>query len=157
MGFSERQLKKCGSLLQRFDKVSVREASGVDLCWNYFHVEVEHVPDPTLLLGKEDYEAVCTEVPKRSGKFIACYLLAPTEEQQRHITVWRTTAFGTDYFTVDKKASLSVEACLVIFRDAAYVVTNSFHGTVFSIIFRKPLITIVNNAGECIRIIFPLE
>lgn len=147
MEFSERQLKRCAPLLQSFDRVSVREASGVDLCRNYFHVEAEHVLDPTLLLDKEDYEAVCTEVPRRTEKFMACYLLDPTQEQRLHID---RMAEGLHlvpvYFTADRAAALSVEEWLAMFRDAAYVVTDSFHGTVFSIIFGKPFITIVNKA-----------
>ena len=154
MEFSERQLKRCAPLLQRFDRVSVREASGVDLCRNYFHVEAEHVLDPTLLLDKEDYEAVCTEVPRRTEKFMACYLLDPTQEQRLHID---RMAEGLHlvpvYFTADRAAALSVEEWLAMFRDAAYVVTDSFHGTVFSIIFGKPFITIVNKARGADRFV----
>ena len=152
--FGKRQLKRCASLLQKFDRVSVREASGVDLCRNYFHVEAEHVLDPTLLLDKENYEAMCTDIPKRSGKFIACYLLDPTEEQQRHIDrMAHHLHLAPIYFTVATKVSLSVEEWLAMFRDAAYVITDSFHGTVFSIIFGKPFITIVNNARGADRFI----
>ena len=152
--FSKRQLQRCVPLLRQFDKVSVREASGVDLCRNYFHTEAEHVLDPTLLLDKEDYEAVCTGISKRNGKFIACYLLDPTGEQQRYIDrIAQHLHLAPVYFTADKKASLSVEEWLAMFRDAAYVVTDSFHGTVFSIIFRKPFITIVNNARGADRFV----
>ena len=41
-------------------------------------------------------------------------------------------------------ASASMEEWLAMFRDADFVVTDSFHGTIFSIIFRKPFITIAN-------------
>lgn len=145
--FSERQLQRCAPLLQQFDKVSVREASGVDLCRNYFHVEAEHVLDPTLLLGKEDYEAVCTEVPRRMEKFMACYILDPLPPKKRqHIDrMAQHLHLEPIYFTADRAATLSVEEWLAMFRDATYVVTDSFHGTVFSIVFEKPFITIVNN------------
>lgn len=152
--FGKRQLQRCAPLLQQFDKVSVREASGVDLCRNYFHVDAEHVSDPTLLLNKSDYERLCVDVPRRTEKFIACYLLDPTGEQQRHIDrMAHHLHLAPIYFTADKNASLSVEEWLAMFRDAAYVVTDSFHGTVFSIIFRKPFITIVNNARGADRFV----
>lgn len=143
--FSKRQLKRCASLSKQFDFVSVREASGVDLCSNYFYINAEHVLDPTLLLGKDDYEQVCISVPKRSMKFLACYILDPTEEQRRRIDhMAQYLHLIPIYFTVGDKITLSVEEWLAMFRDAEYVVTDSFHGTVFSIIFRKPFITILN-------------
>ena len=146
MEFSKLQLKRCASLLQQFDKVSVREASGVDLCRDYFHVDAELVLDPTLLLDKSDYERLCTNVPRRTEKFIACYLLDPTEEQQWHIDrMAQYLHMTTKYFTSYHSASLTVEEWLAMFRDAAYVVTDSFHGTIFSIVFEKPFITIANN------------
>ena len=47
-------------------------------------------------------------------------------------------------FSADANLALTVEYWLSSFRDANYVITDSFHGTVFSIIFRKPFISIVN-------------
>ena len=152
--FSKRQLQRCIPLLQQFDKVSVREASGVDLCRNYLHVDAEHVLDPTLLLNKLDYERLCVDVPRRTEKFIACYLLDPTEEQQQYIDrMAQHQHLAPIYFTTDKKTSLSVDEWLAMFRDAAYVVTDSFHGMVFSIIFGKPFITIVNKARGADRFV----
>ncbi len=145
MEFSKSQLKRCVPLLQQFDKVSVREGSGVDLCQNYFQIHAEHTLDPTLLLSNEDYEQVCATVPKHNGKFIACYILDMVEDQRSHISrMAQNLHLETIYFATDKNVSLSVEEWLAMFRDAAYVVTDSFHGTVFSIIFRKPFISIVN-------------
>lgn len=145
--FSERQLQRCVPLLQQFYKVSVREASGVDLCRNYFHVNAENALDPTLLLSKDDYEQVCISVPKHSVKFLACYILDPTKEQRRRIDrMAQYMNLAPIYFTVNGEGALSVEEWLAMFRDTDCVVTDSFHGTVFSIIFRKPFITIVNEA-----------
>lgn len=147
MEFSRHQWKRCVPLLRQFDKVSVREDSGVDLCRNYFHVDAEHTLDPTFLLSNEDYEQVCATVPKHSGKFIACYILDMTEDHQSHIDrMAHNLHLEPIYFGADKNVSLSVEEWLAMFRDAAYVVTDSFHGTVFSIIFGKPFISIVNKA-----------
>lgn len=50
-------------------------------------------------------------------------------------------------FSADANLALTVEYWLSSFRDANYVITDSFHGTVFSIIFRKPFISIVNKKG----------
>lgn len=63
--YTEEQERMCGKLAKRFDAISVREASGVDLCKEHFGVDATLVLDPTLLLNKEDYGKVCHDVPKR--------------------------------------------------------------------------------------------
>ncbi|MBN2903995.1 MAG: polysaccharide pyruvyl transferase family protein, partial [Enterococcus sp.] len=67
--YTEEQELQCGKLAKRFDAISVREASGVDLCKEHFGVDATLVLDPTLLLDKEDYGKVCNDVP-RKGKHI---------------------------------------------------------------------------------------
>ena len=47
-------------------------------------------------------------------------------------------------YGADNDATLSVEEWLAMFRDAEYIITDSFHGTVFSIIFRKEFAVIIN-------------
>ena len=49
------ETRECAALLKLFDAVSVREASAVQLCKNYFQIKAVHLLDPTLLLSKEDY------------------------------------------------------------------------------------------------------
>lgn len=63
--YTKEQEKACSKLARRFDAISVREASAVDLCKNHFGVDASLVLDPTLLLDKEDYGKVCHDVPKR--------------------------------------------------------------------------------------------
>ena len=48
----------CSALAKRFNAISVREDSGVDLCNKYLGVEAKHVLDPTMLLEKEEYEYI---------------------------------------------------------------------------------------------------
>lgn len=50
------------------------------------------------------------------------------------------------FVTAEKNVELSVEQWLAMFRDASFVITNSFHGTVFSIINNKDFYTIVNES-----------
>lgn len=147
MEFSGKQLKRCVPLLRQFDAVSVREASGVELCRKYFHVSAEHVLDPTLMLNKSDYERLCANIPKNGKEMMVCYILDPTGDQRERIDLAaHRLHMEPRYFTADSGATLSVEEWLAMFRDAQYVVTDSFHGTVFSIIFRKPFISIANNS-----------
>ncbi len=147
MELTRKQLSRCVPLLQRFDAVSVREASGVELCRKYFHVSAEHVLDPTLMLNESDYKRLCADIPPCGERFVCCYILDPTEEQRERIDrAAHRLNMVPRYFTAGNGATLSVEEWLSVFRDAAYVITDSFHGTVFSIIFRNPFISIANKS-----------
>ena len=66
--------KTCSRLAKRFDAISVREASAVDLCKNHFGVDAALVLDPTLLLNKEDYEKVCNDIPKKREAYFCLFL-----------------------------------------------------------------------------------
>lgn len=68
--YTKEQEKACSKLARRFDAISVREASAVDLCKNHFGVDASLVLDPTLLLNKEDYEKVCNNIPKKRSIFL---------------------------------------------------------------------------------------
>lgn len=154
MEFTGEQLRRCAPLLRQFSRVSVREASGVDLCREYFRVRAEHVLDPTLLLGRGDYESACKDVPVRTERFLACYILdMPEGLRERVSAVAARLRLRPLYFTAGKDASLTVEEWISVFRDAEYVVTDSFHGTVFSIIFGKPFVTIANRGRGADRFV----
>ena len=139
---------RCAALAKRFDAVSVREDSGVTLCKEHLGVEATQVLDPTLLLDKEDYLKVCTDVPM-SKPHVFVYSLV---EKERAMVVARqiATARGMDVVSVEAGANVkpedSIEKWMAEFRDADFIVTDSFHGMVFSIIFNKPF-NIVQNAS----------
>lgn len=147
--YTEEQERKCGVLAKRFDAISVREASGVELCKEHFGVKATLVLDPTLLLNKEDYAKVCDDVPKKQ-KHIFVYSLVVGEEV---LTVAKKLSEATMLPIVVKQAGDKVkkedtiEDWFAEFRDADYVVTDSFHGMVFSIIFNKPFSIVMNPSG----------
>lgn len=152
MEFSRKQLRRCTPLLQKFDRVSVREASGVALCREYFQAEAEHVLDPVMLLTREDYADVCKDIPVRRDDTLACYILDMTEElRECAARIARNLHLKPLYFMADNGASVSVEMWLSTFRDAEYVITDSFHGCVFSILFNKPFLAIGNKARGMAR------
>ena len=145
MEYSDKQLKRCSKLLKEFDGLSVREASGVSLCRDYFGVDALHVLDPTLLNDKEIYEKLCQNVPKNSSKFLASYVLDISEEKKIYIeSIAKQLELEINYFTADEGFSLTIEEWLAMFRDASFIITDSFHGTIFSIIFNKPFFSLTN-------------
>lgn len=147
--YTEEQELQCGKLAKRFDAISVREASGVDLCKEHFGVDATLVLDPTLLLDKEDYGKVCNDVP-RKGKHIFVYSLVVSEGV---LAVAEKVAETMGLPIIVKQAGSKVrkedtiEDWFAEFRDADYVVTDSFHGMVFSIIFNKPFSVVMNPSG----------
>lgn len=155
--FSEEQTKECSSLIQMFDAISVREDDGVNLCKKYLNIEAKQVLDPTLLLEKDEYIKLA-KVKKHGSKIknkLITYILDYTPDKIEFIneiaSINGYTVHNTNSLTDDKKAPLykriqpSVEDWLSAFIDAEMIITDSFHGTVFSIIFNKEFLVIGNN------------
>lgn len=139
------QTKKCSKLAKRFVAISVREKSGIKLCKEHLGVDAIEVLDPTLMLSAEHYTSLCKNVPQRTEKFIAAYVLDLDSEKKEKITLFaKKCGLSLRLFSADKNANLTVEEWLSIFRDAEYVITDSFHGTVFSILNHKPFTSITN-------------
>lgn len=154
--YTEEQLNICSSLLKKFDAVSVREFSGVKLCSNYFGVDAVQMLDPTLLLSTDDYRCLinnATTTPSKGNMLV--YMLDKTEEKinlvNRIATEKGLTPFWLDSpdernekSPLRERVKMSVEQWLRSFDDAEFVFTDSFHGCIFSIIFRKQFIALGN-------------
>lgn len=144
--YKETQTEICRELVRNFDGVSVRESSGVDLCKRYFGIDAVQVLDPTFLLTKEDYCRLINDVePMCDERSLAAYVLDPTADKINHINQTAKKQ-GLKPFVVSasRQALLTPKQWISIFRDAQYVVTDSFHGAVFSMIFEKPFETLGN-------------
>lgn len=158
--FDEALTEQCGALLHQFDAVSVREESAIGLCKEHFGVEALHVLDPTMLLEKEDYRAACGQHLVGRGSLF-CYVLDRSKEKREIITEianrLKLESFESMpelpddicnlYGEIDKCVYPPVEAWLSAFDEAKMVITDSFHGTVFSIIFNKPF-WVIGNEGR---------
>lgn len=153
--YTTKQTSICGELLKKFDAVAVREESGVQLCKEHFRVEAQHVLDPTMLLKKEDYIKLfeANNTPKSQGNLL-CYFLDETDEKKELIKrvakEKRLIPFNVKSKSEDINSPISeriqppIEQWLRGFYDAEYVVTDSFHACVFSILFNKPFVVYGN-------------
>ncbi len=146
---SEKHIQNCIDLAGRFSAISVREESGVEIMRNTFGREAKLVLDPTLLLSAGDYSKVAGDAGNCG---LVSYVLDEEgmkgdilEDVGRTLglrqTKLRIVAEHPDAETV---STPSVERWLASFAGAEFVVTDSFHGCVFSIINRKPFIAIAN-------------
>ena len=145
---NEEQTEKCSLLAKQFDVISVREESGVDLCKEHLGIEATHVLDPTLLLDAKDYLSLCNGTEHPEGDYIAVYTLDYTKEKIALLNAVSRELNCPLHFIgrFTKKGYPSVESWLEGIAHAKYVITDSFHGTVFSIIFQKQFVTLGNAA-----------
>lgn len=147
--YTKEQIAHCSNLIQSFDAVSLREDSGVDVIKNFgWHTnELKTVLDPTLLLKADDYNKLIRNVPVRKD-YIFSYVLDETKVSDEIInTIVSTlrlpiTSIGN--IQKMKEPLPSVESWLAHFRDADYIITDSFHGTLFSIIYNKAFLVLEN-------------
>ena len=144
--YTESQTRQCRRLASKFNAISVRERSGIKICQFYLGMNAVHVLDPTLLLTKNDYARLCENVPVRKEAFIAIYELNKTKQMMDCVSSMKDqSGLSICKFSADLTSTLTVEEWLSMFRDAVYIITDSFHGTVFSLLFEKPFISIGNH------------
>lgn len=139
-------------LIGRLDYVSVREASTIKNVKEYTSKNVENVVDPTLLLEFSDYKQIEAESENLPEKYIFFYQL---EDDEFKMAKWCKALaekynlpiiyIYKDRINVLKKDiycfGVTPSKFLTLIDNATYVVTNSFHATVFSIIFEKKFCT----------------
>lgn len=147
--FDEKIINKCINLIRRFSVVSVRENSLSDVLRNngvQNHTDI----DPTLLLTSEQWNSIIFQKRIKNEPYILLYTIAEPVSLYEYAKiladksglqlVWITNSRKKQ---VDAKIirNCGVEDFLRYIRDAEYVITSSFHCSVFSILFHKKLIT----------------
>ena len=141
--YSAEEITRLKILLKQFNALSTREDSGVAILKNW-GFEAQHLLDPTLLLDACDYAKFFPAIPKKEN-FVFAYLLG--RSQYKTAVAKRVAdAKNLKLFEVNDPTDVikpSVERWLWRFKNADFVVTDSFHGTVFSLIFGKPFISIL--------------
>ena len=163
------QLYKCSSLLSTFDAVSVREASAVQMCDEWFDREdAVHVLDPVMLLTAEHYAHLAELSSERpcKGKILS-YVLDPDNSKKYildRVEGWLAKESHNAYvpdrdrnIPLEKRIVPSIRQWLSCFADAEFVVTDSFHGCVLSVLFHKPFIALANPGRGMSRILSLLE
>jgi exopolysaccharide biosynthesis predicted pyruvyltransferase EpsI len=163
--FNGKQSKTCKNLIQKFDAVSVREDSGVDLCSKFFDSEAIHLIDPTMLLNINDYNTITNkENQKRSNGDLKVYILDKTDEK-KGIVDFIALKTGLSPFEVMPKKRIKTDKIDIIenfiypspiawlqgYQDASFVIADSFHGTVFSILYNIPFIAVGNKGRGMAR------
>jgi hypothetical protein len=137
------------NLLKEFRKISVRENRGADIISSLIGQNVNVVIDPTLLLTDEEWYKVASP-NKTKYPYVLIYELSYSKSlhnfasylaKKKNYNIIYINDSLIERENVKYKRSVGPEEWLALFRDAEYIVTNSFHGTAFSINFRKQFFT----------------
>lgn len=148
--YTEEQILQCKQLIDHFDVVSLREKSGLSVLsefgWNANVGGV--VLDPTLLLAANDYLKVLPTISSEAKDKIFYYVLDRNNQINAVLNQVSQTLhkklYGISDIQRGKEPLASIEEWLMDIRDSEFVVTDSFHGMVFSVIFHKPFMVLVN-------------
>ena len=161
------------SLIRTFSSVGVREISGKEIC-NKMGINANVVCDPTLLLEKSQWTQIKTKVDGIRKKYIFLYLLKNTcSFSVKKLKNWanlnnldlvyvsgNNAYYDTDFDDKDiNKSYLTINQWLFYLSEAEYVITNSFHCCVFSLIFNKkvavvPLTSSLKRTNDRINSLF---
>lgn len=137
--YTKEELKKIHDSLEKVKYISTREISGTYLTQNWFGVNSVAVLDPTLLHDKEYYLKKIKKEECIDNKGIFAYILDNNPD-------WNATCeklskmLNEPILSFDKSCEQFIEN----FNKAKYVITDSYHGAVFSLIFNKPFICLRN-------------
>lgn len=159
--FDQSKTSELKGLAEKFDSISVRETSGIGLFKTYLKQDVCRVCDPTILISSSDYTKLIrnsSDAYSLKGKLFA-YVLDKnmpklnlvkqlSEELNLPSEVYSAELDLSPYGTEEdalKKAPHTVAQWVRAISECSFMVTDSFHGTVFSIIFHKPFAVIGNS------------
>lgn len=168
--FTDEQLSNCKEMLNDFESISVRETSGITILRTLFDLEATVVLDPTLLLDRNDWNQIIPLKRKIRDPYILCYIMPgdslvtdSIEKIAQYIAKvknMRIIRLGLKEYSIFK---YGLKGCnitagptdfLQYIRDAEYVITNSFHGTAFSLNFSKKAFIPINmniNEENCLH------
>lgn len=145
---STSEAEQLSELLHNFDAISVREASGMSLVERAIGQEPANVPDPTLLHSNYS-ELTDGALPEFDDPYIFCYALRSPDNIRQTANLASKT-LNSPIRSPHNPHRRWIEIGNTVYPDpgewvslvkyARFVVTNSFHGTVFSLLFRKPFI-----------------
>lgn len=145
--------------ISKLDCISVREESGAKALKNVIkNKEIDVTLDPTLLLEKSDWDKIADDGIKEKNKYILAYIVQKNFEQIKIVNkISEETGLKVIHFekigryeNILRSAYTSGPQDFVsLIKNAEYVVTTSFHATVFSIIFNKKFWVVPHKVTGC--------
>ncbi len=135
--------------INNLDSIGVREDSLKEYSEKFTDKKVTKTLDPTFLLEKKDYEDLLTEV--KFEKYILIYALGPDSRltklanyiaKEKNLKIVELNDCKKENYQFEQVSNAGPSDFLSLIYNADFVITNSFHGTIFSIIFNKEFYTL---------------
>ena len=150
-------LEDISRALHNFNAISVREKTGAKILENMFKVKSELVLDPTML--HSGYDEIVNKIDETNN--IVCYLLNRTKEQlkaSRYVSkqLGKNAQLLTSVYPIRGFKYVyppSIEDWIRYIAGASLVITDSFHGVVFSLLYKRNFIVIAVNNGKNSRLL----
>ena len=153
--FNKEDEKIAKNLLKNFTGISVREKSLSNLIKKHLGIKADFVLDPTLLIDKKYYLKIIENYRSFpiNEKFILTYKLKHNQLKKK-MNSFINKAKGKlnlKIYNVNRHKNEYIEKFIYGINNCKAVITDSFHGTVFSIIFNKPFITFKRKNDERLK------
>ena len=144
--------------LATFDDILVRENEGADLVYQMLGAKPNVVLDPTFLIDLKKWNDIAVYPFKKQFKYILCFKILNVNPVYQKLINHLQKITGYKLIVLDNPYQLKPvngklyctggpQEFLGLIKNASIVVTNSFHGTVFSILFNRPFYTVLNDFG----------
>lgn len=160
--FAEGRLEELLSYLSKFKCIGVRETFMQDYIGHTFKMNSCVNPDPTILLPKEEWEKIESSIHGLPENYLLVYSLAKIDEvldfakqiasQLKlplvHINPDRRLGYLKHKYVDYNLNEVAPEQFLWLFHHASFIVTNTFHGNMFSVIYRKDFINYTPNKQD---------
>lgn len=140
------QIELYRQYLQQFSHISVREDTGLQIVRDQLGLPVEQHVDPTLLLTQDMWNDIADE-SRCGGRYILLYMVPKQDDLIAYaIRLGKKTGLPVVMLSqsirllgVRHAGNSSPQEFVGYFKNAEHIVTNSFHGTAFSVIYHKNL------------------
>lgn len=151
----KKQAQKAVHFLKRLDYISIREKTGQKLVKELTGLNVPVVCDPTIMFTAEEWSHLLSPSRFYEDKYVFCYFLGNNPEQRefvrkvKELTGYKIVQlqFCDEYIASDESFpdyapyNVGPAEFVQLIRDAEYVFTDSFHASVFSLLFAKKFFT----------------
>lgn len=149
------QVKKTSTFLSRFNMISVREAQGAKIVKKLTEKNAEVCCDPTILMDRSRWDKLSGDRPFITEPYIFCYFIGNNPEHRKFanelakikkckvLAVKHIDEYikSDDNFGDIKYFEVGPREFVNFIRYASYVCTDSFHGTIFSLLYNKTFFT----------------
>ena len=147
--------ERCGEYLKGFNSscLSCRDSSGVAMIEKEYGLKAHYAVDPTMLLNSEEW---CSLLPREkmiNKPYVLLYLFGGYEGNRKNIFE-QVKRWGIgDIKAIDITSKYRINTTIGpfeyvrLFRDASFIITDTFHGLMFSLIFEKPFVVLSREDG----------